>query len=183
MTAQQDILAQYIEFCASPLRDIASIEAEFETLQRNPDVKFVAFHKPHILMLGTSLLVIPWEGTNYEIGEFAIFLIRKREGRVWETGFRFANVTNAMVLFDGEGIARDLCMHPHMYTDRYNDIDIPVGELCISSGQHVIYQSLRRGLVNKAFTHLWATIQIYGTGRPYCEIEGWPLLHKEKVDD
>lgn len=178
--AKQDMLAQYIEFCASPLRNATEIEAELEELQKNPDVKYMAFHKPHVLMIGTPLLVIHWKGIDYEIGEFIIFLTRKRDGRVWETGFRFANVTNSIELCDMEGVVRDICIHPHICQDEYLDIGLHVGELCISNGQNIVYQSLRKGFINKAFVHLWAALKIYGTGKPFFKIEDWPSLLKER---
>lgn len=69
-------LAQYQEFCASPLRTKEDIAAEFEELQRNPHISKLAFHKPHILAIRTKPLIIPWKGIDYEIGEFIIFFMR-----------------------------------------------------------------------------------------------------------
>jgi hypothetical protein len=181
--AQLSVLTQYIEFCASPLRDAASIEAEYAELKKNPFIKMVAFHKPHILMLGTAPLIIPWDGVEYEIGEFIIFLIRKREGRVWETGFRFANISHPVEFYDLEGVNRGFCMHPHIISFNYDDIECTTGELCISSGQQVIYQSLRKGLVNKAFVHLWLALKMYGTGSSFCTINFWPQFLEEKSHD
>jgi hypothetical protein len=183
MLAHSDQLTQYIEFCASPLRDKASIEAEYYELCRNPNIKFILLHKPHILALGTSPLIIPWQGVEYEIGEFIIFFIRKRVGRVWETGFRFTNINNAVEIYDKQNILQKLVMHPHIISKKYEDIEAPTGDLCISAGQFAIYQSLRKGLINRAFSHLWTALRLYDTGMPFFDVEDWPLLLKEAHHD
>jgi hypothetical protein len=74
-------------------------------------------------------------------------------------------------------------MHPHIISDTYEDIGVPTGYLCISSGQFVIYQSLRKGLVNRAFSHLWAALKIYDTGQPFHDVVDWPILLQEEYHD
>ncbi len=183
MPAELTVLEQYIEFCGSPLHSTDDIVAEYNELQRNPNIQYVGFHKPHILMVGTSELVITWDGISYEIGEFVIFFIRKRVGRIWEIDFRLINVTNSIDVYDEHSKLRSIIMHPHAIDKKHEDIQVPTAPLCISSGQFVIYQSLRKGYINKAFSHLWKALQTYDTGTPYHDVEDWPLLLKEISDD
>ncbi|MEN9920755.1 MAG: hypothetical protein RL538_648 [Candidatus Parcubacteria bacterium] len=178
-----NFLAQYQEFCASPLRTKEDVAAEFEELRRNANITQFVFHKPHILAIKTKPLFISWEGVDYEIGEFVIFFIRKREGRVWETGFRISNVTGAILDENQDEKEMGCYVHPHVILSDYEDISFPVGELCISEGQYVIYQSLRKGFVNKAFSHLWRALQTYGTGQPFLPLENWPHASRENNHD
>jgi hypothetical protein len=183
MSPHSKVLSQYQEFCASPLRTREEITAEFEELCRNPAVTHLAFHKPHILMIGTKPLIISWEDLKFEIGELIIFFIRKRVGRVWETGFFVANPTGALPSADEENYKKGCFIHPHITLCNHEDINFPVGELCISAGQFVIYQSLRKGLINMAFSHLWTALHVYGTGQPFCPVEFWPSFVEESNND
>lgn len=179
MSAEEDVLRQYLTFCASPLRTEQSIKDEYQQLLRNPDVTHVAFHKPHILMVGTKSVVIENNKKDYEIGEFILFLTRKREGRVWETGFRFANVTNPICEFNGQHVLETIIMHPHIMGFKYDDIALSVGELCIANGQLPIYQALRKGYINTAVSHLMVVLHTYGTGVPFRPVEYWTQIIKE----
>ena len=182
MSNEQVVLQQYLEFCASPLRTEQSIKDEYQQLLRNPDVTHVAFHKPHILMVGTKTIVITSNDIEYEVGEFILFLIRKRVGRVWETRLRFANMLHPPHEFNGKHVLETIIMHPHIMGVEDSDIDFPTGELCIASGQLPIYQSLRKGYINTAVAHLMVVLRTYGTGAPLRTIEHWPQIIKDSDD-
>lgn len=171
--------AQYLAFCASPLRTERDIITDFEHLCRNPAVTHLVFHKPYILAIGTSPLIIEHERCSYKIGELIIFFIRKRIGRVWETAFFVANPTGALPDEEDPIGEKGRYIHPHILLCDYSDITFPVGELCISSGQFVIYQSLRKGIISRAFAHLWAALHVYGTGQPFLSVCHWPQIREE----
>jgi hypothetical protein len=173
------LLQQYLTFCESPLRGPEPIEVEFHRLLKHPEVTYVAFHKPHILMVGTKTIRIHWMGEDYIIGEFIFFLVRKRVGRVWETTFRFANITNTLDERYLDDTLHPTYLHPHIIVQDYKDIEILTGELCISSGQFEVYQALRKGHIDKVVELLFITLRTYGTGRPFIPIEYWPTSSSE----
>ena len=185
MSNEQVVLQQYLEFCASPLRTEQSIKDEYQQLLRNPDVTHVAFHKPHILMVGTKMIVIHDDDKDYEIGEFIIFLTRKRIERVWETSFNFTNYTHPINRPNKKGEPEDVAMHPHIVwwsSEIESEIEAKAGDLCIANGQMPIYQALRKGYINTAVAHLIVVLQTY-CERPYLSVDHWPQVTKELDND
>ncbi len=174
-TPQALLLRQYLTFCESPLRGPESIEVEFQRLLQNPEVTHVAFHKPHILMVGTTPIVIRDEQVDIEIGEFIFFLIRKREEKIWETGFRFSNTTSPICTWNHESTLSTMIMHPHIMAHEYEDIALPTGELCIAHGQLEIYQALRKGHMDRVVALLLVVLKTYGTGQPFLPASHWGL--------
>lgn len=174
MSVPDQLREKYLQFCASPLRNSEMIERDLDKLLKNPDVASIAFNKPHILMVGTRPVIIEDEGQLYKIGEFIFFLVRRRQGRVWETAFRFANVTSAIYEKD-----LPVYMHPHIVIeeDTYG-IEMHTGNLCIATGRFEIYHALRKGHINTAVTALMTALRTYGTGQPFCSVINWPTIRE-----
>jgi len=169
---------QYLNFCANPLRDEKQLTEELNTLAALPFVVSLKFYNPITLMVGTQSIVIVHNKGRYEIGEFIFFIIRRRIGRVWETGFRFLNVTHPMT--DDVGNNYFDCMHPHIAIEKYPAINTPTGRLCIARGQFGVYQYIRKGEIHFAVSRLWEILHTYGTGTPFSDVTNWPKLTGEE---
>ena len=171
--SNSDVVEQYVAFCAGPLRDATQSRAEYEILVNHPDVTFVGFHNPSVLMVGTPPIIIEHRHNEYLVGEFIIFLVRHRVGRVWEVDFRFFNVTNPL---NSECGLPHYYQHPHVLADSHPLIEGVAGRMCIQRGQQAVYQHIRQGKMHLAAPRLVTILRIYGTGNPYQGVEFWPKL-------
>jgi len=175
---QAAFLSQYMTFCANPLRGEVQLFTELRTLAALPFVVSLKFYNPFTLMVGTESVVILHNHERYAIGEFIFFIRRRRIGRVWETGFRFLNVTHPMS--DDVGNNYFDCMHPHIAVEKYPAINTPTGMLCIARGQFGVYQYIRKGEIHFAVSRLWEILHMYGTGTPFSDVTNWPKLTGEE---
>ena len=179
MQIRENLPEQYRQFCASPLNTNEAIDKDLFNLLHNEGVAEVRLYQPDILMVGTKPIVIAHEDSEYYIGDFIIFLVRRRTHKIWETSFCFSNPTGS-ILIKGKDDESYFVMHPHIVEDeKHPDIKMPVGWLCISHGQIPIYQALREGRINDAVSRLLAALQSYEKRSPYQKIEYWPLQQRE----
>ena len=167
LTAEELMLEQYLAFCKNPLRDDITVANEYKYLMRLPGVQRVAFYSRDILMVGTHCISLkdPETGFVHSIGEFIIYLYRKRMGRVWDTGFCFENIRGTLHGYH----------HPHINVSTVLDLG-DMGILCISRGQFHIYQHLRSGEMHIATQLLIDILKTYDQDRPFHGVENWPLL-------
>jgi len=174
------MLEQYQRFCANPLRNDATLKEEFEALMRVEGITRVAFMDDETMVLGTELITMVGPKTHklYEIGEFLIFLFRKRKGRIWEVSFRFHNVTQTPSQrwkHDGSYYRTEYA-HPHILIGDFPSIAVPTGTLCIQQGKFHVYQHLRKGEIHLAAPIFMQILNSYGPGRPYYPLGHWPKI-------
>lgn len=173
---EEDVLLRYLYFCSNPLRGDEQVAVEYEMLKAHPRVTGVAFYRNDVLMVGTDEIILRETGSKYVIGEFIIFLIRKRVGMYWEVDFRFWNITTTLTN-DDSGV---VYIHPHIFKAvKDNPLDCPNGALCIQKGQFDVYQYIRRGEIHHAVPRLIEILETYPTGTAYREASNWPLWSKK----
>lgn len=177
----REFIPDYLDFCANPLRGEAEILRECEILKNHPRVKYLAFSKSNVLMVGTDEIIITHKGKRYLIGEFIIFIGRKEVAGYWEVNFSFMNITNPIIKrsddFYNEAFS-ELRMHPHIATLHGSDRHM-IGKLCISRGQFPVFQYLRQAKIHLAVPRLIEILEVYPTGSPYTSVENWPVLGEE----
>lgn len=163
------LVRQYLAFCSNPLRGEEQLRREFEVLAGLPKVKRVAFYNPHTLIIGTTLVTIrhPEHGTYHDVGEFLIFLIRKRVERAWEVTFRFNNVS-------GDIYGNSGYHHPHITSTKYDGLDFDTGGLCIQKGRFHVYQHIRKGEIHLAVPLLIDILHTFTVDYPYHDLSNWP---------
>lgn len=168
---EKSTIRSYLALCANPIRDEAQVLREYHELAHYPRVVTIGFYRPDVLMVGTDPMVIQYEGHRYNVGEFIIFLIRRKVGNYWETGFRFRNVTVAP---RGDRLA----MHPHILVALDGLLPCLNGKLCISRGQFPVYQMLRKGEMHRVVRRLIEILEMYPTGLPYEDVGHWPRVEE-----
>ncbi|OGG41497.1 hypothetical protein A2837_03265 [Candidatus Kaiserbacteria bacterium RIFCSPHIGHO2_01_FULL_46_22] len=175
--SEDDIKLQYLCFCENPLRSTDQILRDYEVLKAHPRVTGIAFHSPYVLMIGTDEIVVTENHKKRLIGEFIIFLIRKKVESYWEIDFRFWNVTNTLtVSVEGN---ESVYVHPHIYVTDDDFIGCPSGQLCINHGQFDVYQYIRRGEMHYAAPRLIEILETYPTGTAFHGADNWPLWRKK----
>lgn len=174
LVSDADICRKYITLCANPLRPNSQVISEYEQLKAHPRVNTVGF-LDDVLMVGTDNISIIYQGVQYLIGEFVIFILRRQVANYWEVNFRFWNVTHPVWLSSSHGKA-DICVpHPHILPAQDSVLDCPNGILCMTRGQFSIYQYIRKGEIHKAVPLLIEILEIYPTDQPYLDVTNWPV--------
>lgn len=179
MRAKHDsVQAQYLRFCANPLRDAATVATEFDLLCAVPGIERIAFLNEHTLVLGTRHIVIydPETRTHRDVGEFLIFIRRYYENPTWDVAFRFQNITRD--LYGNSGY-----MHPHIVYSDYDKIPTPTGGLCIQRGRYHIFQHIRRGEIYLVAPLLLEILDTYNMHGPYHELYNWPVYGRDVAED
>lgn len=178
-TISSEFLENYQTFCANPLRGKVQIEEELYALQKVPGVRQIAFAKrADVLIVGTDPVKIkhPKEDVRapvYLIGTFLIYLIRRREGRVWYADFRLKNVSHVI------NKCNMICMHPHMRIQSDVELQTTVADICISSGRFHIYEHIRRGEMHHAIRSIIDLLHSLGPNTPYLSVDNWPTVEEK----
>lgn len=168
--AKATLLEQYLQFTASPTRNRIQRTHDYDLIRALDMFAGLTFYKPHILAIGTKTVYIRSKRNNaFRIGDFIIYLVRKRIGRRWITEFYLENITDIKEGSTGYD-------HPHVSRHKQpDDFDHKVGTLCIQNGHHSVYQSIREARIPDAVQTLISilhTVQ-YGT---YIPLNRWPLV-------
>ncbi len=180
---EAEVMKNYLALCSNPLRGDDQLLAEYEELKQNPRVKIIAFYRADIMMVGTDEIVVTVGGTKYCIGEFIIFLIRKKDKGYWKVDFRFQNATHAQHTYDMSGqLITNTYHHPHIMDMKCGIIDAPSGRLCINKGQFSVYQHMRKGEMHSATSCLIEILETYPTGNPYRAATSWPEWRGGRTD-
>lgn len=171
----QEMLAEYLDFTRSPVRDRAERRKDFAELWRNPEVQALKFISTDTLVIGTTMMTARCyeSGALHEIGEFLIFIVRYRTHRMWKCEFWFYNITH---IVEGKH-------HPHIITEEKRKIaGHLVGRLCIIDGQHSVYQAIRTGNISEATMRLIRILKTYQTW-PFLDISHWPKVEQGAVHE
>ena len=172
--------ANYNTLCQSPLRDAEMNRADATSLLAHSMITHVGFasllgNSMDTLVLSTRPVIITDKRstTQHLIGEWLIYLIRKRTGRWWDARFHLYN-PDGLRNHSGE-LHR---MHPHMTCMTVNYLAHPVASLCITAGHFHIYQHIRKGELYAATTLLVDLLHHVQPGRefPDAELELWPTI-------
>lgn len=177
-TKEEDqLVEQYLKFCANPLRGEEQVLKEYELLKHHPRITSLAFYRPDILMVGTDQIMVYSKQQLRVIGEMIIFFIRRQVDEYWETDFRFVNVTNPLMSKATDKQPSQVThMHPHIIVGDHDLIECPNGRLCISKGQFGVYAAMRKGEMHVAAPRMVEILEVYPSGSTYADAEKWPEL-------
>lgn len=178
-----EFLDKYAELCRNPLRSRDEIVNDLTKLLQHEGVAGVTFFnngQNDTLVIGTKPVIIfdKEYGVNRYIGEFLIYITRRRNGRAWEVSYHFSNVDNMQEskyeARDGTP-SRNLYVHPHM-TGRYNEeLTAITGNVCIdNTSRFYPHHFIRRGELYRAFLWLDKILHSEGPNQAWLALELWP---------
>jgi hypothetical protein len=170
-------LEKYLALCASPLRSEAAVMDDLRQLIALPMVKNVVFERSFdgvpadtlAILLDELVLTDPDTGLHHFIGNFLVFLTRRRDGRSWHSSFRLVNL-------DTHTAGQGRYMHPHMTAEvSADEKKEPYARICISQGDKPIYEAIRLGYMCVAVVRILDVLNTLGPNHPFQHISKWPV--------